>query len=232
MVRLEVRDADRAGAPVAIELLQGLPRRHVVAAVPCGQRPVDQEQVDVLAAERAHRPVEGMAGVIGVMVGVAQLAGDEHIAAGETGLGDGVADLLLVAVHLRGIDVPVAGLQGGGHGLDGVPRVDLEDAEAELGDRPAVVQQDAGYLGHDGFTPRFMGCLSAGSPVLLPMAGGFIHSHSLVYRCADPQRYRCAARSASLISSAAARTRRSNWSCMAAGARTSGDCTVSAATMP
>ena len=33
--------------------------------------------------------------------------------AGDAGLGDRLADLLLVAVHLGGVDVPIAGFEGG-----------------------------------------------------------------------------------------------------------------------
>src|SRR6185437_3887339 len=149
VVRLEVGHADRAGPPVAVELLQGLPGRHEVAVVPRGQRPVDQEQVDVVGAERLQRYLECDPGVVGQVRVVAQLAGDEHIAAVKPGLRDGLADLLLVAVALRGVDVPVAGLQRRHHGLDRVLRLDLEDAEAELRDLLAVVQRDVRYRGHD-----------------------------------------------------------------------------------
>jgi hypothetical protein len=48
---LEVRHADRAGAAVALELLERLPGRHEVAVVERGQRPVDKEQVHVVEAE-------------------------------------------------------------------------------------------------------------------------------------------------------------------------------------
>ena len=58
MVDLEVRDADRARAAVALELLERLPGRDEVAVVERRQRPVDEEQVDVVEAERRQRRVE------------------------------------------------------------------------------------------------------------------------------------------------------------------------------
>src|ERR1035441_5597396 len=54
VVRLEVRYADRPGPAVTVELLQGIPGRHVVTVVPGRQWPVDQEQVDVVEAERVQ----------------------------------------------------------------------------------------------------------------------------------------------------------------------------------
>jgi len=110
---------------------------------------VDQEHVDVVRPERVQGGVEGLAGVVGAVTGVAQLARDEDVRAVHAGGVDGLTDLLLVAVHLGGVDVPVTGLQGGGDGLGGVLGLDLEHAESELGDRLAVVQHDLGYRGHD-----------------------------------------------------------------------------------
>ena len=148
VVRLKVRDADRAGSSVAVELLQGVPGRHVIAVVPGGQRPVDQEQVYVVEAERVQRVVERLTGVIRAVEAIVQLAGNEHVGAVKAGLADGLADLLLIAVHLGGIDVPVPRLQGRSHGPGGVFRLDLKDTEAELWDLLAVVQHDERYCAH------------------------------------------------------------------------------------
>src|SRR6202034_1023411 len=75
VTRLEVRDADGPGAALAVELLQRLPGRNKVTAVPRGQRPVDEEEVDVVKAQRLERRVEGRAGGVGLVCVVAQLAG-------------------------------------------------------------------------------------------------------------------------------------------------------------
>src|SRR3712207_2057632 len=80
------------------------------------------------------------AGLVGT---VAQLAGYEDVAAVEAGGADGLAHLLLVAVHLRGVDVPVADLEGFAHRLRGVLGLDLEDPETELRDGVAVVKGNA-----------------------------------------------------------------------------------------
>ena len=78
---LEVRDADRAGAAVGLELLERLPGRDEVAVVAGRQRPVDQEQVDVVGAELLERRLERRAGVVGLVEAVVELAGDEDVVA-------------------------------------------------------------------------------------------------------------------------------------------------------
>jgi hypothetical protein len=80
------------------------------------QRPVDEEQVQVVEAEVGQRPVVGAQGVVAAVEAVVQLAGHEDLVAGDARARDGLADTLLVAVHLGGVDVPVADLEGdGGH---------------------------------------------------------------------------------------------------------------------
>ena len=51
----------------------------------------------------------------------------------------------------RGVDVPVADLERGAHRLRGLGRLDLEDAEPELGDRATVVEVDRRYGAHASF---------------------------------------------------------------------------------
>ena len=85
---LEVRDADRAGAAVGLELLERPPGRDVVAVVEGRQRPVDQEQVDVVDAELGERLVERAARVVGLVEAVVELARDEDVLAVDAGGGD------------------------------------------------------------------------------------------------------------------------------------------------
>ena len=59
----EVRYPNRAGAAIAVELLERLPGRDKVAAVEGGQGPVDQEQVDVVEAQFGKGSAEGLAGI-------------------------------------------------------------------------------------------------------------------------------------------------------------------------
>ena len=79
---------------------------------------------------------------------VVELAGDEDLAAVDAGGADGLADLLLVAVHLGGVDVPVADLERRERGVLGLLGLDLEHPEAELRDLDTVVERDVRYDGH------------------------------------------------------------------------------------
>jgi hypothetical protein len=79
---------------------------------------------------------------------VVELARDVDVRAVDAGAGDAVADARLVAVHLGGVDVAVA---DGERALDRLWRLlrrDLEDAEAELRNRVAVVQGEIRNRGH------------------------------------------------------------------------------------
>src|SRR5882757_1802075 len=116
---------------------------------------------------------------------VVQLGGDEHLITGQAGFRDGLADTLLVAVTLGGVDVPVAGLEGLQHGLRGLIRWDLEDPEAELRDVNAVVQSDVGYLNHASNLPVITGsCYAQRGP---PRASDFDH-HQPTQPTARPTR--------------------------------------------
>ena len=133
---LEVGDADRTGPAVGLELLERLPGGDEVAVVPRRQRPVDEEQVDLVEARArtgcGRRPC-GRRRARGSRCSACWSRTD--VVAGDAGRGDRLADALLVAVHLGGVDVPVAGLERLAGDLRGVLRWDLEDAEAELRDR-------------------------------------------------------------------------------------------------
>src|ERR687887_1260482 len=88
MVDLEVRDSDRAGPAVAVELLHRLPRRHEIAVIERWERPVDQEEVDVVEAELGERLVDRTAGVVGPVKAVGQLARYKDVVAVEPGGAD------------------------------------------------------------------------------------------------------------------------------------------------
>jgi hypothetical protein len=153
---VEVRDADRLGPAGAVDLLQRLPRLDVVD-VDGRQRPVDEEQVDVVELQLGERPVEGPERVVPAVEAVVELGGHEDLLARDAGVADALADALLVPVHLGGVDVPVTDLQGGLHRLRGLLRLDLVDAEAELRDLHAVVQGDRGHGGHERSSTGFVG---------------------------------------------------------------------------
>jgi hypothetical protein len=157
MLDLEVRDADRSRAAVGVELLERIPRRDEVAAVQRRQRPVDEEEVDVVGAELLERPVECTPRVVRLVEAVVELARDPDIVAVEPRGGDRGADAVLVAVHLGGVDVAIAGLERSrGRTLGVGARADLEDAEPELRDAAAVVQLDRRDVGAAARAHRFL----------------------------------------------------------------------------
>ncbi len=92
VVRLEVGHADGPCAAVGEELGEHPPGGDVVAVVEGRQRPVDEEQVDVVGAERGEGGVERAPGVVGQVEAVAELAGDPHLSRGSTAGGQALAD--------------------------------------------------------------------------------------------------------------------------------------------
>jgi len=147
---LEVGHPNAAGPAVGLELLQRLPGGDEVAVVAGGQRPVDEEQVDVVGAQIRQRLVEGPAGVIRAVKTVVELAGDEHVATVDTRIPDALTDAFLVAVHLSGVDVPVADLHRRANGRCGLFRGNLVHPEPQLRDLMAVVQGDERDAAHGG----------------------------------------------------------------------------------
>src|SRR4051794_26471581 len=142
----EVGDADRAGLPVGQRLLEALPRLDV--AVFAGPRPVDEVEVDVVGAELGQALVQPLDGRVEAVAVVVELGGDEDLVAGQPGLRQRLADALLVAVHLRGVDVPVAGVEGRPYRLRRLLRRHLVHPEAELRDLHAIVEPDVRNLCH------------------------------------------------------------------------------------
>ena len=80
---------------------------------------MDQVEVDVARAEPGEASVErAQRGVVAVVV-IPQLGRDEHLVARHAAGPDRGADIGLVAVDPRGVDVAVAELQRGGDGVAG-----------------------------------------------------------------------------------------------------------------
>src|SRR5215216_6742396 len=153
VVDLEVRHANRAGTAVIVKLFECLPGGDEVAVVERRQRPVDQKQIHVVEAEIGERRVESLAGVVGLVQSVVELARDEDVAAVDARGANPLADLSLVAVHLRGVDVPVAYLDGLSNRLCGVFGLDLKYPETELRDGVSIVQGNVWYNGQSRTTP-------------------------------------------------------------------------------
>ncbi len=143
--RLEVRheevgDADGAGEPLLARRGERLPRLDVEAAR--GGGPVDEDQVDRGEAEPVEAPAHRLRRPLATVVVVPDLGGDEELVARDAGRADRPPDALLVAVHGRGVDVPVADLERLGDDPLGVSVRHLVRAHAELRDRDAVAHRD------------------------------------------------------------------------------------------
>ena len=80
VVLLEVRHADRPGAPVGRES-RDLPRRQEIPAVLVGQGPVDEEEVDVVGAQELQRGGEGLSRGGGFVIRIVELGGQEDVLA-------------------------------------------------------------------------------------------------------------------------------------------------------
>ena len=119
-----------------------LPGRDIAVVALPRQRPVDEEEIDVAQAGRRERPLECTTRVVGRVRAVPELARDEEIAPLETRRANCLAHACLVAVHLRRVEVPVADLERLGDHPGRVRGRDLEDPQAQLRDRVAVVQLD------------------------------------------------------------------------------------------
>jgi len=105
---------------------------------------VDQKQINVVRTERLQRAIEGSARIVGPMKPVVEFAGDEDFAALQPGNSDRLPYFLFVAVHLRGVDVPIAATQRLADRGGSLSRDDLEDSEAELRDRMTAVESEIG----------------------------------------------------------------------------------------
>ena len=105
---------------------------------------MNEEQVEVVKAERLKRGVKRLHRIVMSVETVVELAGDEHVGSIEAGLAYRFTDTLLVAVHLCRVDVPVANLERLERCILRLVRFHLIDAEAELRDLDAVVERDVG----------------------------------------------------------------------------------------
>jgi hypothetical protein len=138
---LKVGHSDGACPSVAVELLKRVPGRNEVTAVQGRQRPVDQEEVNMVRAQCLESAVEGSTRIVRPVVPVVELAGDENFAAIQARSPNGLPHILFIAVHLGGIDVPVADPQSLSHSVGCLSRVNLEDSEAKLWNGLAAVQR-------------------------------------------------------------------------------------------
>ena len=111
---------------------------------------MNQVQVNVVGAQLLQGSLERLERALVALVGVPQLGGEEDVLASHVGVSDSAAHARLVAVNSGGVDVAVAGLQGGGHDLLGDLVLNLPHAVAQLRNGSAVVELYVGYVvAHD-----------------------------------------------------------------------------------
>jgi hypothetical protein len=134
--RREVADADVPHQPAVLQVAHGAERlleRHVAAG------PVHQQQVDVLDAERAEARLGAACARRRPVVARPHLGRQEDVVARHARAPEPCADLRLVEVALRGVEVAVAERQRALDRLDARLTAQLPGPEAEDRDAAAVV---------------------------------------------------------------------------------------------
>jgi hypothetical protein len=145
MGRFEVGDADRASAPVGIQLLERVPGRDELST--SRKRPVHQEQVDVVEPHPVERRLEPAQSPIVALELPVELRRDEQLAAVDAAAAHSLRDSGLVAVSGGRVEMPVADLRRGRHRIRRRGIVHRPGAETQLRNRPAGIEGDAGDLG-------------------------------------------------------------------------------------
>ena len=170
---VKVGDADGADEALVHEIFHGAPRFEdgdvrgaEDGALAPRERPVDEVQIEVVEAEIAKGSATRGGDVLGGVVVVPQLGGDEELGAWDRDAGGGVGDRaggglsrhrqaqlvpdeLLIAVHLGAVDVPVAGVQRGANRRAALLAVQVRGAETHEGHLGAGAQPHRLH-GHDG----------------------------------------------------------------------------------
>ena len=145
----EVADSDRAHLVLSEQRLQGT----VGLQRPLErgrQRLVQDQQVDLVNAQLKGALLEAVQRLVVSVVADPDLGLQEDFGPVQLGAAHCLADLALVSVGRRRVDVSVPGAECGADGISGLVRGRLEDAEAERGHLHPVVQlqRRGGGLGH------------------------------------------------------------------------------------
>ena len=178
---LEVRDADRARAPVAPGTPRAPPGGHVVAVVEGGQRPVDEEQVDVVGAQVGQRARRTRGGRRRAGAAVVELARDVDVGAVEPGRRGSPRRPPPRCRTSRRCRCGGSRPRARRHRRGGLGGIDLEHAEPELRDRVAVVELDRGdHHRHHMATPGTRTVSRGVAPVIGSGAAGRLR------RCTPP----------------------------------------------
>ena len=92
---------------------------------------MEDQQVDLVDAELGGALLEAVQGLVVAVVADPDLGLDEDLERVDPGATNGFADLALVAVRGRGVDVRGNRVERGPHGGSGLVGRSLEDAQAE-----------------------------------------------------------------------------------------------------
>ena len=138
----EVRDADAARQTLLLDRLHCLPHRLQASRLFVKHGGVDEKKIDIVELELFERLDERVPHGLALSQSV-QLRGDEQPLAGLPRGGDARAEVFLVFVHLRAVEVRDARVDRGGHQVLRILLVVRSSgAERQQGYRGAVVQLD------------------------------------------------------------------------------------------
>ena len=111
---------------------------------------MNQVQVNVVGAQLLQGRLKRLKSALVALIGVPQLSGEEDILTSHVGVSDSAAYACLISVDSGGVDVAVAGLQGGAHNLLSDLVLNLPHAVAQLRNGSAVVELYVRYVvAHD-----------------------------------------------------------------------------------
>jgi hypothetical protein len=127
-----------ARAALGVELLEGSPGLQAFAR----DRPMQQIEIDVVETQPRQARVERSASRIESLVGIPQFGRDEYLVTPESTRSDRFADLVLISIGLRGVDVAVAEAQSGGDRIvSALAASRLPDAKSDLRNSGAVPER-------------------------------------------------------------------------------------------
>src|SRR4249919_2574448 len=143
MGRLEVGNADRPNLTGSNQLLERLPCGDILVAL--RQRPMDQQQINVVQAKLTQALVETSNRTLVALKLAIQLGRDEQLLALYAAIPDALAHAALVAIAVGGVDVAVAGFDRGNDHRRDLVVVERSGAQADLRHGVAVVETEGWY---------------------------------------------------------------------------------------
>ena len=126
----KVGDADVARQALFTGLVQGpdvVGHGHFII----GRRPMHQRQIDVIDPELSPTFLEAIEQCLRLQLIPPYLGGQEDLLARHVALRERLANRALVAIELRGIDMPIPQRQRRGHGIDDVLILEAKGTEAD-----------------------------------------------------------------------------------------------------